>query len=56
MSAVEAHLARAETKSMPPCKCGQPLVLVTSLLNIRSKKSVRLFKCKGCGDRSWDNE
>jgi hypothetical protein len=37
MSAVEAHWARAEIKSMPPCKCGQPLVLVTSLMDIRSK-------------------
>jgi hypothetical protein len=54
MSAVARQFAEIESKPAKPCRCGRPYDLVRTMLNIRSGKHVRMFECRFCGDRTWD--
>jgi hypothetical protein len=52
--AIAERLAEIESRPLKRCKCGHPFDLVRSMLNVRSGKTVRMFECKGCGERTWD--
>ena len=54
MSALAQHINEMDLKSFKPCKCGRPYELVRSMLNIHTRKQVRMFECKACGERTWD--
>lgn len=54
MSAVAHVFAEIENRPVKPCKCGRPYELVRTMLNIRTGRNVRMFECKTCGERTWD--
>jgi hypothetical protein len=54
MSAVAELIAEIERKPFKPCRCGRPFELVRTMLNVRNRKTVRMFECNGCGERTWD--
>lgn len=56
MSAVAELIAEIERKPFKSCRCGRPFELVRTMLNVRNRKTVRMFECNGCGERTWDEQ
>lgn len=56
MSEVVRLFEVVESQSSGACRCGRPLMLVNSMMNIKTKKWVRLFECRSCGERTWDEK
>jgi hypothetical protein len=54
MSEIVQLFEGMESLSSATCRCGRPLTLVNSMMNIRTKMWVRLYECRGCGERTWD--
>ncbi|MET0408450.1 MAG: hypothetical protein ABW006_08785 [Hyphomicrobium sp.] len=54
MSDVIQLFETVESQARTACRCGRPLTLVNSLMNIKTRQWVRLFECRSCGERTWD--
>lgn len=55
MGAVGQAIQEIERQPIKICQCGKPPELVRTMLNIHTGKSVRMFECRSCGQRTWDD-
>jgi predicted SprT family Zn-dependent metalloprotease len=54
MSVIAQRLSDVAINLPKQCKCGRTYDLIRTMLSVRAGKSVRMFECKACGDRTWD--
>ncbi|MCS3447298.1 hypothetical protein M2222_003887 [Bradyrhizobium elkanii] len=55
MGILRQKIEGIETIATKLCRCGKQAELIRTMLNVHNGRHVRMFECKGCSGRTWDD-